>query len=328
MHIVLNSFGASIRQEDGLFAITTSAGKETLHPRDVRSITISKGARISSDAVLLAISHEIDVLFVDGVGRPQGRVWSVKYGSISDIRRCQVEFMYSGKAIEWVKALLVEKMNNQTAMLLSLRTVADEAVGRRVASAINSIEDYKNKLRRAEGESLSDLAPSIRGWEGAASRKYFQAVSECLSETWRFKERAQHPATDPFNALLNYGYGILYGKVEGALIKAGIDPYMGVFHRDDYNRPALVFDIIEKYRIWADYVAIHLARQDALTEECFRTEPNGAYLLDGLGKRILIQSMNDYLAEVVRLGGLERTRGEHIQQYAYKLANTFLESAG
>lgn len=211
-------------------------------------------------------------------------------------------------------------------MLLSLRTVLDEPGTRRLSAAINSMEDYKLKIRRAEGASLADLAPSIRGWEGAASRKYFQSISASLPPTYQFSERSQHPATDPFNALLNYGYGILYGKIEGALIKAGIDPYMGVFHRDDYNRPALVFDVIEKYRVWADYVAIQLARQEALSDECFRQEANGAILLDGLGKRILIQSMNDYLAEIVRVNGLERSRAEHIQQYAYKLANLFLES--
>lgn len=326
MHVVLNSFGASIRQEEGLFAVTTSSGKQTLHPRDVQSITISKSARISSDAVLLAIANEIDVLFVDGTGAPKGRVWSVKYGSVSDVRRRQVEFMYSGNALNWVRDLIVEKINNQTAMLLSLRTVLDEPGTRRLSAAINSMEDYKLKIRRAEGASLADLAPSIRGWEGAASRKYFQSISASLPPTYQFTERSQHPATDPFNALLNYGYGILYGKIEGALIKAGIDPYMGVFHRDDYNRPALVFDVIEKYRVWADYVAIQLARQEALSDECFRQEANGAILLDGLGKRILIQSMNDYLAEIVRVNGLERSRAEHIQQYAYKLANLFLES--
>ena len=326
MHIVLNSFGASIRQEEGMFSVSTAAGKEVLHPKDVASITISKSARISSDAVLLAIAHEIDVLFVDGVGNPQGRVWSVKYGSVSEIRRRQVEFMYSGKALEWIRELIVEKINNQIAMLLSLRSNSDETISRRLSSAINSLEDYKNKVRRAVGEALSDLAPSFRGWEGAASRKYFQSLSECMPDSWRFKERSQHPASDPFNALLNYAYGILYGKIEGALIKAGIDPYMGVFHRDDYNRPALLFDVIEKYRIWADYVVIQLARQDAMTEECFKTESGGAVLLDGLGKRILIQSMNDYLAEIIRIKGLERSRAEHIQQHAYKLANLFLET--
>jgi CRISPR-associated protein Cas1 len=127
-----------------------------------------------------------------------------------------------------------------------------------------------------------------------------------------------------FNSLLNYGYGMLYGKVEGALIKAGIDPYVGIFHRDDYNRPALVFDVIERYRVWVDYVVIQLCRQDAMSEECFRQEGD-AMLLEGLGKRILIQSVNDYLAEVVRLRGLERSRAQHLQLDAHRLATFFLE---
>lgn len=95
MHIVLNSFGASIRKNNGLFEITTADGKQTVNPADVSSISVSKGARISSDAVLLAIEYEVDVLFVDNTGKPAGRVWSVKFGSVSVIRRKQLEFFYS-----------------------------------------------------------------------------------------------------------------------------------------------------------------------------------------------------------------------------------------
>ncbi|MEZ5040692.1 MAG: CRISPR-associated endonuclease Cas1 [Saprospiraceae bacterium] len=325
MHIVLNSFGASIRRHHSLFEVSTAAGKQALHPRDVESISVSKGARISSDAVLLAIENEIDVLFVDGLGHPQGRVWSVKYGSISDIRRQQIEFLYSAQAVDWVKEMVVEKINNQIAMLLALKTAEDDRLNRIIHDAINSLEDYKAKARKARGESVSDVAPSLRGWEGAASRKYFRVVSEALPDDYKFETRSRQPATDPFNAMLNYGYGILYGKIEGALIKAGIDPYVGIFHRDDYNRPALVFDVIEKYRLWVDYVVIHLCLQKAMSEECFRQEGQ-ALMLDGLGKRIVIQSVNDYLAEIIAIKGLERSRAEHIQREAHQLAAFFLKS--
>lgn len=325
MHLVLNSFGASVRKENGLFAVSTASVKQMLHPRDVRSISVTKGARISSDAVLLAIENEIDVLFVDGLGMPKGRVWSVKYGSISDIRRQQLEFFYSNGAVEWVKEVVLEKMNHQIALLLSLKTGQADKIKRLLGNAINSIEDYKNKIRKANGEVVSDIAPSLRGWEGAASRRYFQSIPLCLPEAYQFAKRSQHPAVDKFNSMLNYGYGMLYGKIEGALIKAGIDPYIGIFHRDDYNRPALVFDIIEKYRVWVDYVMIQLARQDAMSEECFRQEGNGL-LLDGLGKRIVIQSVNDYLAEIIKMKGIERSRGEHINRYARQLATFFLKN--
>lgn len=325
MHVVLNSFGASIRKENGLFEVSTAEMKQLIHPKDVKTITVSKGARISSDAVLLAIEEEVDVLFVDGLGNPKGRVWSIKYGSVSDIRRKQLEFFYSDKAVAWVKAGIAEKINNQVALLLSLAGEPQEKSSRLISSAVNGMQDYLQKVRSIEGESVSDIAPSLRGWEGAASRRYFQVLGKLMPEKFSFEKRSQHPATDYFNSMLNYGYGMLYGKVEGALIKAGIDPYIGIFHRDDYNRPALVFDIIEKYRVWIDYTVIHLALQEAVPADGFDDGAQGM-MLQGLGKRIVIQSVNDYLAEIINLNGTERSRGEHINRDARKLAAFFLKS--
>ena len=186
------------------------------------------------------------------------------------------------------------------------------------------MEDYRNKIKALDAERLEDAAPTLRGWEGAASRKYFKFISAYLPKPYQFERRSQHPATDDFNAMLNYGYGMLYGKIEGALIRAGVDPYLGIFHRDGYNRPALVYDIIERYRIWVDYVILQLCRQEAMTDECFRWEGK-ARMLDGLGKRIVIQSINDYLAEIIQRGGLRRSRQEHLQREAHALAKFFLD---
>ena len=327
MHLVLNSYGASIRQHNATFEVTTAKGKQSIHPRDVKTITIAKAARISSDAVLLAIQHEIDVLFVDNMGMPKGRIWSVKYGSISDIRRKQLEFFYSPAAVPWVKNMILDKMNNQVAMLLSIQLNATPHNQDKISRTINSIEDYKRKVRKLTGESVSDIAPTLRGWEGAAANKYFQAISLCLPTDYQFQSRTRLPAKDYFNCMLNYGYGMLYGKIEAALIKAGIDPYVGIFHRDDYNRPALVFDVIEKFRIWIDYVIIQLALQQAMSPECFTKKEGGGLWLDGLGKRIVIQSINDYFAEIININGLERSRAEHLQKHAHRLAQTFLNQA-
>lgn len=56
------------------------------------------------------------------------------------------------------------------------------------------------------------------------------------------------PAFDAFNSLLNYLYGMLYVMVEMALVKAGIDPYMGILHADEYQKITMVYDCIEPYR--------------------------------------------------------------------------------
>jgi CRISPR-associated protein Cas1 len=321
MELVLNTFGTSLIKENNNFVVVHKDGRQLISPSAVKTISISKGAKISSDAALLAIEYEIDVLFVENSGKPVGRLWSIKYGSVSTIRRKQLDFTFSAEAIDWIKNIVAQKIDNQIALILTMElhnTVRDKA--------INRMTEYKRKIAGLTGDVISDIGPSLRGWEGAASRIYFDCISSILPEELKFEGRSQHPAIDAFNCLLNYGYGILYGKIEGALIKAGIDPYVGVFHRDDYNRPVLVFDIIEIYRVWIDYVVINLANQHIINEDFFSIKEDGSYWLEALGKRILIQSVNDYFDEVVKIGALERSRANHINVYAQKLATTFMNT--
>jgi len=321
MHLVLSSYGTVLAKENEMFAIINHNGKQLITPQEVKSITISKGARISSDAVLLAIVHEIDVVFVDQKGMPQGRIWSHHYGSIATIRKNQLEFIYSSESVKWIKSIILEKIDNQIALLLTLDT-DDDRLNRIIKRSIRAMMDYKGKLAQLQGNIVPDIATSLRGWEGAASKRYFEAIAEYMPSFYRFQGRTQHPAADPFNALLNYGYGMLYGKIEGALIKAGIDPYVGVFHRDDYNRPVLVYDVMEKFRVWIDYVVVRLCREEVFPEDQFVRKEGGVWI-EGIVKRILIQAIQDYLSEIITYRRLQRSRENHIQLYAQELASYF-----
>ena len=324
MHIVLNNYGSSIKKQDGQFLIQTTDGSKTLNPDKIRSITIGKGALISSDAALLAIDNEIDVLFIDTAGKHCGRLWSVKYGSVSTIRRKQIEFAAKPQAVQWLKELIVQKIDNQTALLytfvtqnLQHKTVID--------SAVNKLSDYKQKIDKLQATAVFEIGASLRGWEGSASRVYFGVMAAVVPASYNFLKRSHNRAPDLFNCLLNYAYGMLYGKVEGALIKAGLDPYAGIFHRDEYNRPVLAYDFVELYRVWADYVVINLAIQEIFTPDMYSIN-NGTYWLEQLGKRILIQSVNDYLDEIVKLNGTDRSRASHIDLHAQKFAQQLLNS--
>ena len=93
---------------------------------------------------------------------------------------------------------------------------------------------------------IEDVRGSIMGIEGSGGRIYFEAISFILPDRYKFEGRSRNPAKDEFNALLNYGYGILYSKVEKACIIAGLDPYVGIIHTDHYNKKSLVFDFDRK----------------------------------------------------------------------------------
>lgn len=319
MHIVINQRGAVLKVKDGQFVVRTPESERAVPPGKVDAIFLNRSTRLTSEAVALAVHCGIDLVFVDRGGQPFARVWSPKFGSISVIRKNQLAFSRSPEAVQWAKELVLAKTDNQCALLLTLNSGAP-AEERLIGEATAGIADYQAKIRAMEpASSVQDAAPQLRAWEGGASRLYFGCISQLLPEPYRFNGRSRQPAEDMFNCLLNYAYGILYSDIEGALIRAGIDPYIGIMHRDEYNRPVLVYDVIERFRIWADYVAADLCRQKVIFREFFDVE-NDSWWLNAQGKRILIQSMNDYLEEVVMLENLSRSRRNHIDKYAERFA--------
>ncbi|MFC2265244.1 MAG: CRISPR-associated endonuclease Cas1 [Prevotella conceptionensis] len=321
MELILNTYGVSLNRDNQGFVITTADGRQRIPAAGIKSIQISKGAQITSDAVMLAVEQEIEVLFMDRAGNPIGRIWSPRYGSISTIRKGQLNFTFSHEAVEWIKGVIAQKIENQQALMLLFNTTDTPQVN--VDKSIRRLEDYRNKVSAEQGDIVNDIAPTLRGWEGLASKIYFATINASIPPQYRFESRSQHPATDVANALLNYGYGLLYGKIEGEMIKAGIDPYVGIMHRDDYNRPVLVYDVIELYRIWVDYVVYSLLAQNVVTDEYYSVRPDGSYWLEPLGRRVLIQSLNDYMDETVTIKGVTRSRHTSMKLYVQSLAQKF-----
>lgn len=89
---------------------------------------------------------------------------------------------------------------------------------------------------------------ALMGIEGTASRIYWEAVQNIIAERASFMGRVRRGATDEVNSMLNYGYGILYSQVWGAVVTAGLEPFAGFLHVDRPGKPSLVLDLVEEFR--------------------------------------------------------------------------------
>ena len=203
MEIVLNSYGAKLSINNGAFMLNNSTGSHRIPVKDVDSIFVAKSAVLTSDALILAIENDIRVTLADKVGNVMGCVWSHKYGSISTIRKGQLIFTASQDAVEWIKKVIIQKMQNQLALLLMLQvdTGQKELI---VEEAGNKISKLIAKVDALEGFTVREIANNLRAYEGNASKEYFRALNQFIPEKYRFKERSQHPAIDVANAMLNY----------------------------------------------------------------------------------------------------------------------------
>lgn len=325
MQLVINTPGTFITQKDECFRLKQKEKQFDISPVKVESIVISNQAMISSQAVVLALEHNIDIVFLDTYGDPVGRIWFSKMGSTALIRRRQIEAMGSPLGLQLVIDMVAQKLDNQIHFMKKLMHARP---GREdhFLTRIQAIEKARSDLS-SSGTELEAARNRLMGLEGTAGRNYFQCLSGLLPEKYEFKGRSRRPAKDPFNACLNYCYGILYSLVEKACILSGLDPYVGFLHTDNYNKKSLVFDLIEPFRIYAEQVAIHLFTGRKMKDDYFDAKKE-AVSLNQAGKPVVVESMNKHLDETVRYRRKNVKRRFIIQHEAHRMANVLLADLG
>lgn len=321
MQLIINTYGAFLQKSGDCFKVKTDDKVLEISCKKITSILISTAAYITTDAVKMAMENNIDIVFLDGLGNPYGRVWHPKLGSTTLIRRRQLEIAETEQgfklALEWVKT----KFTNQIEFLKRLRTTRPQKSAE-ITAFIERLQEIAKGLDNLVGP-FDECRTTIMGIEGAGGRTYFEALSFLIPDRFKFNGRSRNPAKDEFNALLNYAYGVLYSLVEKACIIAGLDPYLGIIHTDHYNKKSLVFDLIENYRIWADEVVVNLFAARKVKIEYFDQIPNGL-TLNKNGRAVLLTEFNSFMDESIRYRGRNIKRNNVIQFDCHRIANKLI----
>lgn len=330
MQLFINTPGTYLHVREAMFEIRVKKEgqviKRQFAAHKVTSILLSKGSALSTDAVALAIEHNVDILFLRYDGHPYGRVWHAKHGSTTLIRKRQLVASLDEEGLMAIKSWLTQKLDHQQTFLRDLKKHRSQ-LGDYLDEKIEKIAGLAHKIQQAEGKNCGEVGESLRGWEGTAGRMYFEALSQAVPDKYTFNGRSSRPAKDAFNACLNYAYGILYSQVEKSLIIAGLDPYVGFLHRDDYNHKSLVYDFIEPYRIHGERVVFRLFSGKKFNRSYVDEIPNGISL-NAEGKPVLVGAFLTYFQEdKIRYKGRKLTRKHAMQLDAHQFANSLIKKS-
>jgi CRISPR-associated protein Cas1 len=319
MQIYINTFGTSLKMTDGLLSIKHEEKINRIPIGKIKTLYLTRSIMVSSDVIYACLENGIDLMITERNGKPIGRLWNNRFGSISTIRKSQLDFARSTEVTHWVIQQLTDKIENQIELLFCLLSL-DEPHEKLIKDTTVQMRNIIEKLIFSKDDVISEAAQRLRALEGQAAKIYFSCINKHLPFRYQFSGRSRHPALDMVNAMLNYVYGILYGHIESALIKSGLDPYIGFFHRDEYNRPVLTYDVIEPFRPWADWTVFHLCTNEVLDDSHFEVE-NGSYWLQGDAKRFLIQHFTDFFEEVIDYKEKRFSRFMHLDRSTQTLAN-------
>ena len=310
MQIVLDTRGLQFSVRNKCFLIEAETESRIIHPSRVSSVLITAPCRISSPALVLAAQSEIPVIICNNFGKPEARIWSPRFINISTLRRKQYLFTADMKALKWAYNIILTKIDGQKS---NLGFISDRkpSLASDVEKALGEIENQLSRVQFSENGDPMVTKKSLLFVEAFTASRYWQLIGLKLPEPWNFTNRVKKKPSDPFNASVNYLYGMLRNQVETAILSMGLDPALGIMHRDGYKMPSLVFDLMEPFRPMVDRILVDSLLSGALTGE-IREGTGTATLISKSGRKQLISLFNAKLKERIRFRESVTTRQNHI----------------
>ena len=253
IEVIIEEYGTSVGKKSERLIVRQKRKVVNEVPfYDISEISIiTSGVSISTDLIWECSQRGIPINFLLRSGEPFAKIMSPNMQGTVKTRRAQLLAFEDQRGVELAKAFAIGKLQNQQVLLkyfLKYRKQNDPQMYSNSMKAVDKITTYIEQIKKLQGEKIDDLRGQLLAYEGQASKKYWSIFSSLVSEKYKFPGRKTQGAIDLVNSLLNYGYGILYSKVWGAIMRAGLDPYGGFIHVDRPGKPSLVLDLIEEFR--------------------------------------------------------------------------------
>lgn len=319
MQIVLDTRGLGFSVRNKCFLIESETKSRIIHPSKVSSILITAPCRISSPALILAAQSEVPVIICNNCGEPEVRIWSSRFINISTLRRKQYMFTTHNQAINWALGIILEKISGQ---ILNMSLIADRkpSINEEVQKAKKEILALRTIYENKFNSERKILKKDIVFLEAYTANRYWQIIGLKLPPPFTFKNRIKRQPPDLFNNSINYLYGMLRNTVESAILSIGLDPSLGIIHRDGYKMPSLVFDLMEPFRPIADRILITAILNNKMPENI--DEKNKEELqLSKQGRKTLIALFNENLDARIKYRGIVTTLQNHILTEAKLLSD-------
>jgi CRISP-associated protein Cas1 len=253
MDLYLNEPGTFVSKHQGRLRV--SKDKTRLQELPImhleRVILDGGGVGLSSDAVRACAEEGIPIHFISARGTPYATLYSAGLTGTVLTRRAQLRAYDDGRGVLLAKAVVSGKLQSQANLLryaVKNRKESDPELHALLSEVATSVVDSLHSVRRLPDTTIDAIRDQLLGVEGAYSARYWGALARIVPAELGWPGRTGRGATDPFNQVRNYCYGILYGLVEHALVLAGLDPYGGLLHADRPGKPSLVLDLIEEFR--------------------------------------------------------------------------------
>lgn len=270
--LLVSGFGVHIKSTQKKLIIQKKQGVEEYPLESIKNLLVMGGHTISSSTIVNLVKYGAFISFFEPDGNPIGIIRP--FGDRSDTENYRIQQVIP---------------RHRFAI-----TLAQAAIKSRLF-AIQSVQENQNIHLFYEGEQeflhnaqeeLQYLIKldEIQRLHRLTSDMYYEIMSRNIHPDFGFRRRTIRPHSDPVNAMLSFGYAMLFGNCCVSLIGARLDPDIGLIHE---GKGCLVQDLIDPFKAaMIDSVVFQIAR-DSLSTFDYEMTPNRCLLSDELTQQLI-----------------------------------------
>lgn len=274
--LYVNENGATIGVEANKCVVQYRDGMKKMIPiESLEGITIMGQSHLTTKCAEECMCRGISVAYFSKGGKYFGRLMSTDHINVQRQRK-QSALYDTDFAMKLGQKILSAKVKNQSVVL------------HRYEKSRELLLDEEQKMMRICKEKILNCSriEEMIGFEGQAAKYYFQGLSKCIEQNFRFRGRSRRPPKDEFNSMISLGYSLLMNEVYCKIEMKGLNPYFGFIHRDAEKHPTLASDLMEEWRaVIVDATVMSMINGHEISKDQFyfdMDEPGCYITRDGL----------------------------------------------
>jgi len=259
----------------------------------IEQILIFGKSQITTQAIRACLSRNIPIVYLSRMGYCYGRTISIERG-YRQLSRYQQQLNFPDK-LTVARAIIQAKLSNSKTLLNRQQRLKDSL---NLSKNIEIINYLINQVKSAE------TIEKIMGYEGAGASSYFNAFGECITNPdFIFYARSRRPPLNPVNALLSFGYQVLWNHLLALIELQGLDPYSACLHQGSQKHAALASDLIEEFRTpIIDSLVLYMINRQFISAKDDFTFKNGGCYLNYSGRKKFLGNFLQRMEELINTG--------------------------
>ncbi|MBD2097723.1 CRISPR-associated endonuclease Cas1 [Trichocoleus sp. FACHB-591] len=294
----------SLRQEFAVIKQGQTVLDEVQLPL-LEQILIFGKSQVTTQLIRACLQRDIPIAYLSRMGYCYGRMLPIGRG-YRQLSRYQQQ-MLAVERLVIARQIIWAKLRNSRVILLRQQRRRECIT---IATAIQNLEYLAEQAAQAES------VERLMGMEGAGAAAYFSAFGECLTQAgFVFLGRSRRPPGNPVNAMLSFGYQVLWNHLLALIELQGLDPYQACLHQGSERHAALASDLVEEFRApIVDSLTLYLVNRGVVNaDQDFEYHEGGCYLND-TGRKKYLRAFLQRMEEALQTDNGEQPRWDTLTQ--------------